>query len=317
MISCSRNPGVFAFSMPDKPGKVDHIFHFRSTRITTVYNARSRGAATGIRCCGGKKGREDCVPRNYYELLGVSTDSTPQQIKDAYRSLQKKHHPDIAGQKGHDYTLMLNQAYRTLMREESRSRYDTACGRRSEWSGSKYSGLGYSSWNGPLRSQALFVDEHRCIGCRECVHHASETFEMDEAFGSARVKVQFGDHAKNIEVSVDSCPVNCIHWVDAEELPLLEFLVRPQPKQAYGVFGGGWERPADVFAAAKSLKKQLKEHKEKKRNRDRKGDAEIEPETTAQTKARYHASMKLQFQELLQMFGRLGEFFVAKESKEK
>lgn len=65
---------------------------------------------------------------------------------------------------GHDYTLMLNQAYRTLMREESRSRYDTACGRRSEWSGSNFSGLGYSSWNGPLGSQALFVDEHRCIG---------------------------------------------------------------------------------------------------------------------------------------------------------
>lgn len=73
------------------------------------------------------------------------------------------------------------------------------------------------------------------------------------------------------QVSVDSCPVNCIHWVDAEELPLLEFLVRPQPRKAYGVFGGGWERPADVFAAAKSLKKQLKEQEEKKHNRDHKG----------------------------------------------
>ncbi|RZS01988.1 hypothetical protein BHM03_00031948 [Ensete ventricosum] len=49
---------------------------------------------------------------------------------------------------------------------------------------------------------------------------------------------------------------------------------------------------------SKSLKKQLKQQEEKKHTRDHKGDAEIiELETPAQTKARYHASMKLQFQE--------------------
>lgn len=139
-------------------------------------------------------------------------------------------------------------------------------------------------------------------GCRECAHNASETFVMDEALGCARVRVQFGDPEKKIEVefchgirldlvneclpihiniwrekchtgrltraaflqmkwqvSVDSCPVNCIHWVESEELPLLEFLIRPQPKEAHGIFGGGWERPADVFAAAKYLQKQLKQ----------------------------------------------------------
>lgn len=60
------------------------------------------------------------------------------------------------------------------------------------------------------------------------------------------------------QVSVESCPVNCIHWVETEELPVLEFLIQPQPKDGYGVFGGGWERPANVFTAAKSFNKQLK-----------------------------------------------------------
>uniref|UniRef100_A0A2P2LD60 J domain-containing protein n=1 Tax=Rhizophora mucronata TaxID=61149 RepID=A0A2P2LD60_RHIMU len=36
---------------------------------------------------------------NYYELLGVSVDSNGPEIKEAYRRLQKKYHPDIAGQK--------------------------------------------------------------------------------------------------------------------------------------------------------------------------------------------------------------------------
>ena len=53
--------------------------------------------------------------------------------------------------------------------------------------------------------------------------------------------------------------MNCIHWVDREELPALEFLIQPQPKEGYGVFGGGWERPANVFMAAKSFTKQLKQ----------------------------------------------------------
>jgi hypothetical protein len=51
--------------------------------------------------------------------------------------------------------------------------------------------------------------------------------------------------------------VNCIHWVGAEQLPPLEFMSRPQPKEGHGVFGGGWERPKDVFMAAKSFAKKL------------------------------------------------------------
>lgn len=67
-------------------------------------------------------------------------------------------------------------------------------------------------------------------------------------------------------MSVDSCPVNCIYWVDREDLAVLEFIVRPQPKEGYGVFGGGWERPANVFMAAKLYKKQLEQTEHNGRN---------------------------------------------------
>lgn len=54
-----------------------------------------------IRCCrnqkiGGKSKSKS--KKNYYELLGIPFDSNMQEIKEAYRKLQKKYHPDIAGQ---------------------------------------------------------------------------------------------------------------------------------------------------------------------------------------------------------------------------
>ena len=47
----------------------------------------------------------------------------------------------------------------------------------------------------------MFNFPHTLAGCRECVHHASNTFFMDEAIGCARVKVQFGDDDQKIEAN--------------------------------------------------------------------------------------------------------------------
>ncbi|KAJ3692533.1 hypothetical protein LUZ60_012883 [Juncus effusus] len=118
-----------------------------------------------IKCCSSK--RNNGGPINYYQVLGVSTDSSRKEIKEAYRRLQKQHHPDIAGDNGHEYTLLLNEAYKALVRgKQSRNSSNKSGGSNF------FDGMGYSSWNGPVRDRALFVDENKCIGCRECVHHA-------------------------------------------------------------------------------------------------------------------------------------------------
>lgn len=39
-------------------------------------------------------------------------------------------------------------------------------------------------------------------------------------------------------------------------MPILEYLIRPQQKVGNGVYGGGWERPKNVFMAARTFKRQ-------------------------------------------------------------
>lgn len=72
-------------------------------------------------------------------------------------------------------------------------------------------------------------------------------------------------------MAVESCPVSCIHWVDTKELEVLEYLIQPQPKKGYGIYGQGWERPKNVFMAAKSFNKKLDQQEE---SQQRKGNTE-------------------------------------------
>ena len=62
-----------------------------------------------------------------YDLLGVDSSSHQSQIKLAYRTLQKRCHPDIAGPAGHDMAIILNEVYSILSDSNLRSAYDKVC----------------------------------------------------------------------------------------------------------------------------------------------------------------------------------------------
>ncbi|XP_011047333.1 PREDICTED: uncharacterized protein LOC105141715 isoform X1 [Populus euphratica] len=293
---------------------IDHLSITKAFQIHASYFnpsttiSRCRHKCSLVRCCDRRREGSARIKKNYYELLGVSVDSSNQKIKEAYRKLQKKYHPDIAGQKGHEDALMLNEAYNVLMTDDLRTKYDASIGHMTVQIGKNnyVNVMGSSSWKGPLRPQALFVDENACIGCRECVHHASNTFILDESIGCARVKTQYGDDDQKIEVSVESCPVNCIYWVDREELALLEFLIQPQLKQGYGVFGQGWDRPANVFTAAKTLSKQLRQEAEHNHNNVQ---TTVEEETPAQAEARANAALKIKMESFSKIWDSLNGIF--------
>ena len=65
------------------------------------------------------------------------------------------------------------------------------------------------------------MDESTCIGCKSCVLHAPNTFEMVEDFnaGRARCVRQWGDDEETMQVAIELCPVDCIYWVKRKSAP--------------------------------------------------------------------------------------------------
>ena len=82
---------------------------------------------------------------------------------------------------------------------------------------------GYESvLGGKLVEKAVWVDESRCIGCRYCAHVATNTFIVDEEYGRSRAVRQDGDNYETLQEAIDTCPVDCIHWVKFDDLEHLE-----------------------------------------------------------------------------------------------
>jgi ferredoxin len=75
---------------------------------------------------------------------------------------------------------------------------------------------------GVLRQKGVYVDEITCIGCKHCAHVARSTFYIEPNYGKSRVVRQDGDPDPVIQEAIDTCPVDCIHWVDYTELKKLE-----------------------------------------------------------------------------------------------
>ena len=75
---------------------------------------------------------------------------------------------------------------------------------------------------GVLRQRGVYVDEITCIGCKHCAHVARNTFYIEPDYGRSRVIRQDGDPEDIIQEAIDTCPVDCIHWVNYAELKKLE-----------------------------------------------------------------------------------------------
>eukprot|EP00897_Mesotaenium_endlicherianum_P006116 jgi/Mesen1/5532/ME000279S04733 len=234
--------------------------------------------------------REEKTAQDYYGILGVAVGSSPADIRRAYWSKQKLHHPDIAGNQGHEMALLLNEAYNALMDDRQRAVFEGQWKTATSAGFSGFTGQPLSKWSGPQWPQGIFVDEASCIGCQECKHVAPNTFEMDPVGGAARVSTQWADPQSSIKVAIDACPVDCIHYVEREDLPSLEYLMRPRPRPSHGVHGGGWERleRGSVFEAARNFRARLK--REEARAFQSAAAAE---ETPAQRAARKEADRKL------------------------
>ncbi len=85
--------------------------------------------------------------RDYYEILGVKKDATPEEIKKIYRKLALKYHPDrnSSDSNAEKKFKEINEAYQVLSNSEKRARYDQF-GSAEGMGGFDFQGRGFSDF---------------------------------------------------------------------------------------------------------------------------------------------------------------------------
>jgi DnaJ-class molecular chaperone len=61
---------------------------------------------------------------DFYKILGVARDASPDEIKKAYRKLAHQYHPDKAGKENEAKFKEINEAYQVLSDPKKRQAYD-------------------------------------------------------------------------------------------------------------------------------------------------------------------------------------------------
>ncbi|GBF89281.1 molecular chaperone [Raphidocelis subcapitata] len=192
---------------------------------------RRRGGAAAAAATFGPATDDAESELSFYELLGVSPNADGRQIKKAYHSLMREVHPDTAAGSGlslssgddafffdtTDLAVLLNEIYATLSDPDLRATYDALAG-FAAGGANPFKDAGFE------RDQ-VFVDEVSCIGCGKCVRSCPGSFVLEDSqYGRARVVTQPRGpvQQEDVQIAMETCPVDCIHWVSAPQLPLLE-----------------------------------------------------------------------------------------------
>ena len=255
-----------------------------STRVAAMGGARRRAVSTGPSRCARRATRDarrtrerdarerrtvarglameqDAALVDFYELLGVADDADVKTIKKAYYGFAKECHPDVSEDEdeGHQMCVLLNEAYEILSDPTSRALYDAELEQQRQDEEDAFTGNPYSKWTTryaePGETRAVFVDEFSCIGCKQCVWAAPATFRMNDDYGRSRVFAQWLNKEEDLNVAIESCPVDCIHWVQRDDLPYLEHVTVNYEKVSVGIMQSQTSSITDPFEAAVSFQK--------------------------------------------------------------
>lgn len=87
------------------------------------------------------------MAKSFYDVLGVSENATPEEIKKSYRTLAQKYHPDVnKSDDAEEKFKEINEAYSTLSDENKKSTYDN---KRSGFG--NFGGFGgFSGWRSSM-----------------------------------------------------------------------------------------------------------------------------------------------------------------------
>ncbi|HEY6773807.1 MAG TPA: DnaJ C-terminal domain-containing protein [Oxalicibacterium sp.] len=152
--------------------------------------------------------------KDYYETLGIKRDATQDEIKNAYRKLARKYHPDVSKQDDAEERFKeVGEAYKVLKDPESRSAYDRlganwqngqdfqpppgaasgAGGFEFHSNGGGFEGMDFGDFFEQMFSRQAGHGGHRAHGTRSTHtmrmagedHHAKVQIELEDAYHGA------------------------------------------------------------------------------------------------------------------------------------
>lgn len=141
------------------------------------------------------------MPKDYYEILGIPKNASPDEIKRAYRKLAHQHHPDKGGDA--EKFKEVNEAYQVLSDPQKRTQYDQF-GTTFEQA---RAGGGFSGFDG-FRDFSSFADAFDFFG-RSRQGRSEFEFEnlgdiFGEVFGGGASRRGARHKQRGRDISVDS-----------------------------------------------------------------------------------------------------------------
>jgi molecular chaperone DnaJ len=126
------------------------------------------------------------MSKNYYEILGVPESSSDEEIKNAYKRLAKKYHPDKhSGNKVFEEKFKeVSQAYQTLSNPKQRAEYDQTIRFRQSSYGQQQTGFNADFDLNEILNQFRFASGGRrqATGGFNSIFHNRYDDESDSSF---------------------------------------------------------------------------------------------------------------------------------------
>jgi curved DNA-binding protein len=146
--------------------------------------------------------------RDYYEILGVSRDASPEDIRRAYRTLARRYHPDVNKEAGAEERFKeIGEAYEVLGNEERRREYDNPSPRFAQGNGDVRVDFGSGDFSDIFES--MFGGRTRGGGfggfggfsSRGSDQEATLELSLEEAAKGGRRRITLGD-GRDYEVNI-------------------------------------------------------------------------------------------------------------------
>jgi len=143
---------------------------------------------------------------DYYKILGVAKNASPEQIKKQYRRLARQYHPDVSQEKDAEAKFKeVREAYEVLKDPAKKQAYDQMGSQPPGWEFQKtrgdgmenqFEGAGFSEFFESLFGQQMHGRRHQtAFKQRGQDQHSKITLSVEEAFSGTQRRIQFQEPA--------------------------------------------------------------------------------------------------------------------------